>query len=434
MRVALYCRVSTEDQARHGLSIDAQIAALRDFAKREGHYIAGEYIDAGISGKRPPSKRPELSRFFADVERGLKVDLLLFTKLDRFFRSVKLYYQAIDVLERHHIAWQAIQEDYETLTASGRMKVNIMLSVAENEADRTSERIKAVFERKIEKGECLSPTTLPYGYSCVGKKVVPDDHAPAALAVFEHYAMHGNKQAARDFLHEQYGKCITIQSLTTLLRNTMYKGEYRGNKSYCEPIVPAELFDKVQRDLDARSTRQTPTGRVYLFSGLIICRECGRRFCSAIQKEQYEYYRCPNHYMMHTCSNNRQKHERKIESFLLSHVEEQLAGVVAEYEAPKPKRKPVNRAAIQRKLDRLKDLYVDDLITKDQYKADYEKLTAQLIEPPQPKYEAVQQLIGDEFREDYNTFTREEKKAFWRMVLDRIEIDKDGNIFFYFAQ
>lgn len=145
MRVALYVRVSTEEQARHGLSVETQTETLRKWAKDNGHTVVGEYIDAGISGKKPYSKRPELSRFMRDLESGVKVDALCFVKLDRFYRSVKLYYQAMSVLEKYGVAWQAINEDYETVTASGRFKVNIMLSVAENEADRTSERIKAVY-------------------------------------------------------------------------------------------------------------------------------------------------------------------------------------------------------------------------------------------------------------------------------------------------
>lgn len=433
MNVALYARVSSEEQARHGLSIDAQIAALRAFAKREGHNISGEYIDAGISGKKPPAKRPALSRFFADMESGLKVDLLLFTKLDRFFRSVKLYYQAMDVLEKNHVAWQAIQEDYETLTASGRMKVNIMLSVAENEADRTSERIKAAFEYKIAKGEVISASGLPFGYSYVDKKAVPNEDAPAALAAFEFYSVHGNKLQTRDFIHSEYGHSMTMTSLDRLLHNTLYKGEYRGNVNFCEPIVPAELFDKVQRDLESRSTRRTPSGRVYLFSGIIFCRECGRRMTSAFRPPRYPYYRCMNHAETKNCANPRTPHERTIETFLLTHVEEQLAGIVAEY-TPEKKKKPPNRAAIQRKLERLKDLYIDELITKDQYKADYAKLTAQLSEPEPPKYEAVQKILGSDFRKTYTEMTRQERKDFWRTVLDHLEVDASGKISIFFAR
>ena len=161
MRVALYARVSTEEQVRRGISIEAQLAALEDWAKREGHAVVDRYVDNGISARKPPSKRPELQRLLRDLPER-KIELVAFCKLDRWTRNVKGYYQVQDVLDRHKVAWIAIHEDYETLTASGRMKVNIMLSVAENEADRTSERIKAVFDHKVALGQPIT-NALPLG-------------------------------------------------------------------------------------------------------------------------------------------------------------------------------------------------------------------------------------------------------------------------------
>lgn len=108
MRVALYTRVSTDEQAKHGLSIDTQLDNLRQWATNNNHTIVAEYVDAGISGKKPYTKRPELSRFMNDiqagmkVDAGIKVDALCFTKIDRFFRSVKHYYQAISVMDKCH--------------------------------------------------------------------------------------------------------------------------------------------------------------------------------------------------------------------------------------------------------------------------------------------------------------------------------------------
>ena len=142
-----YVRVSTEEQAIHGLSIEAQTAALEDWAKSSGCKLLGIYTDAGISARKPASKRPALQQLLNDV-RGGKGDLIVFTKLDRWFRNIAEYYKVQEVLEQHHVDWKTIQEDYDTSTASGRLKVNIMLSVAQDEADRTSERIKAVFHRE----------------------------------------------------------------------------------------------------------------------------------------------------------------------------------------------------------------------------------------------------------------------------------------------
>ena len=78
-------------------------------------------------------------RLLSDVEAG-KIDLILFIKLDRLFHNVADYYEVQKILDAHGVHWQTVLEDYETITSSGQFKVNIMLSVAQNEADRTSEK------------------------------------------------------------------------------------------------------------------------------------------------------------------------------------------------------------------------------------------------------------------------------------------------------
>ena len=432
----LASRASTEDQARNGISIEAQLATLHEWAKRENHIVVGEYVDAGISGKKPPSKRPELSRFFADIESGLKVDVLAFAKLDRFFRSVKLYYQAVDVLDRHHIAWQAIQEDYETVTASGRMKVNIMLSVAENEADRTSERIKTVFEHKIEKGEAIT-RCQPFGFEVRDKKVVPNEYAPAALEAFQMFADTGNTYAVRDMIQTKYGVRLPYEAVYRFLQNPMYKGQYRDNPNYCQPIVSSELFDRVQADFaERRKTKKTPSGRIYLFSGLLICKECGRRMTVSPGSKgslHPERYRCPGHLMGKTCGNNRTVTEYEIETYLLDTITKAVASAEFEYKVSEKKTPTVNKSAVKQKLSRLKELYIDGDITKEEYTAQKQKITSILTESQtQPTKPRLQVIIGDDFAEYYTNSDKTQKRSFWRNIIDHIVFDRNKNMDVFF--
>ena len=435
-QVALYARVSTEEQARHGLSIEAQLYNLREWAKTNGYLVVGEYVDPGISGKKPPSKRPALSRFFDDVEHGLEVDILAFTKLDRFFRSVKLYYQAVDVLDKHKIAWQAIHENYETVTSGGRLRVNLMLSIGEQEADRTGERIKDVFERKIANGECVSPRSVPRGLMVVNKHLVPSEEADAIRAAFAHYAMHGSIYATMDYLREEWGVTILYKSVWALLKNPIYIGEHRGNANFCEPLIERDLFDRVQQGLEKRSIRHNKTGRVYLFSGLIYCAECGRAL-SAKKAGNYSVYHCRRQAQNHQCFNRSTANEAKIEALLLDQIapalDELLAAKKVTYKPKQKRKKPVNIAS---KLDRLKDLYVDGLIDKAQYLADREKLLQTLHdadnEPPRNDYAKVRQIISGDFRTRYAQLTRENKRAFWRAILDRVEWSASKEVRFFF--
>ena len=137
LRTAIYVRVSTEEQKIHGLSIEAQTEALDEWAKEHGVKVVGHYNDAGISARKKHTKRPERIRLLEDVKAG-RVDLIVFTKLDRWFRNIAEYYKVQEILEANNVNWKTIHEDYDTSTASGRLKINIMLSVAQDEADRTS--------------------------------------------------------------------------------------------------------------------------------------------------------------------------------------------------------------------------------------------------------------------------------------------------------
>ena len=152
IRAALYPRVSSEEQVLHGHSLQAQEDALIDYANAHNMKIVGIYRDEGNSARKPALKRPVMLELLDDVKAG-KIDRILFIKLDRWFRNVREYHKVQAILEEHNVTWQATQEDYSTATADGRFKVNIMLSVAENEADRTSERIRFVMASKLKRKE-----------------------------------------------------------------------------------------------------------------------------------------------------------------------------------------------------------------------------------------------------------------------------------------
>ena len=154
IRTALYIRVSTEEQAIHGLSLEAQDAVLTDYANKNDLTIVGRYVDEGITARKKMTNRKALVRLLEDVKAD-KIDLIIFTKIDRWMRNVYDYHKVQEVLEKHNVNWKTIFENYDTSTSAGRLHINIMLSVAQDEADRTSERIKAVFENKVKNKDYL---------------------------------------------------------------------------------------------------------------------------------------------------------------------------------------------------------------------------------------------------------------------------------------
>lgn len=328
-RVFLYVRVSTEEQAIHGLSIEAQTAALEEWARANRHKVVGVYIDAGISARKPASKRPELQRLLADAAAG-KGDLIVFTKLDRWFRNIAEYYKVQEVLEKHHVDWKTIHEDYDTTTASGRLKINIMLSVAQDEADRTSERIKAINEMKRQKREPLTGDCMP-GYKIEGKKYVKDPQLEAAVTgFFQTYLSRGSISAAIDEA-ERLGLKLQYQRAHKMLDSTAYYGRYFDADGMTPPYITKEQFETIQT-MRRRIVRKSPKNRVYIFSGLIVCGECGKRMGGRVNTNQESYYyNCQAHYIRNAvCSNRTNLVQRKIESFLLETIREKMEQQKAE--------------------------------------------------------------------------------------------------------
>ena len=438
-RIFLYVRVSTEEQAVHGLSIEAQTAALEEWAKVSGHKVVGIYTDAGISARKPAKKRPELQRLLADVQAG-KGELIVFTKLDRWFRNISEYYKVQEILERHHVDWRTIHEDYDTSTASGRLKINIMLSVAQDEADRTSERIKAIMEVKRSKLEPL-PGCCPLGYKIDGKRFVKDPATEAGVtAFFQKYMTCGSLVRTFEHVRENFGLSLGYQNAHKMLKNPCYYGHYFGVDGMTPPYISKEEFDKIQT-MRRRIVRKTENNRIYIFSGLITCGECGQRMGGRVNTNQESYYyNCTSHYMTaSTCDNNSNLGERRIEKFLVETIRDQMDQWKIEVERLYAGRK--NRdykaevSALRAKLGKLKELYLNDLIALDEYKADQasyqakiESLTAEAAAQEQPSFELADKLLADGWETAYYGMQKEQKQEFWRILIKEIRIYKDKHI------
>ena len=438
-KVFLYIRVSTEEQAIHGLSIEAQTAALQEWAKANRYKVVGVYTDAGISARKPASKRPELQRLLRDIKEG-KGDMIVFTKLDRWFRNIAEYYKVQEVLEAHQVNWKTIHEDYDTSTASGRLKINIMLSVAQDEADRTSERIKAVNERKRQKGEALTGVCPP-GYKIEGKHYIKDPETEAAVdAFFKKYLACGSLARTFDLVREKYGFTINYQKANKMLRNTCYYGRYFDTDGMTPPYITKEEFDKIQ-GMRKRVVRKTAKNRVYLFSGLIICGECGQRMGGRVNTNQESYfYNCTSHYMGSTnCQNTTNLLEKKVEKFLMATIRERMDQWELEveqlYEQKKVRDYKGEISSLRAKLGKLKDLYLNDLLTLDEYKRDQESFQAKIEElqaesssQERPNFELAEKLLANGWEAIYATMSREEKQEFLRILVKEIIIFPDRHI------
>lgn len=435
LRAALYPRVSTEEQAKFGLSIHDQQNDLEEYAKANGMKVVGIFPDAGFSARKKIEKRPAMLQLLDAVKRD-EVDIILVTKLDRWFRNIGEYYKVQEILEAHNVSWKTIYEDYDTSTAAGRLKINIMLAVAQDEADRASERIKKVLDAKKERNEVCTGH-LPKGYKIEGKFAVIDKETePIIRRFFSTFLETGSTTKAMDAAPELK---LKYQTASQMLDNTGYMGDWHGIK--LPPYLTPQEFQRVQA-LRTRITRKSPYNRTYIFSGLIVCGECGRRMTGHPSSRasgacSYSYY-CQGSAQRKGCSNDKFTVEWKIEDYLMSTIDEQIQIKLQAKPRKEPKIKAdVQLKAIQKKLAKLSELYIEDMISKADYSKKYADLTEQIeaitsAELPTRAPEEIATLFAPGWQDIYKNLTRKNKQAFWKLKIKEIRLYKDRRIEFDF--
>ena len=439
-RVALYIRVSGEEQKIKGLSLEAQQERLEAYAKEQGWVIVGIYVDAAKTARKNMHKRTEFQRMIRSVKRD-EVDMLLFCRLDRWFRSVADYYKVVEVLEAHNCEWKTIDEEYDTTTANGRLYINIKLSIAQNEADICGERIDVVFDSKIAHGTVVSGSS-PFGYRVNSEKrleIVPDEAAIVQDA-FDYFEATVSQRATTKYIREKYGINWCYATFHRMLIEELYTGVYnrggRYNPEFCKSIIDREQFNRVQMLLK-RNVRRAPSGRVYIFTSILTCEEC-RHSLNGCYSQGIIYYRCNQHLQRGKCTHNRSVREDRIERWLFEHIGEEIERYKLEWEISETKRKRNNsskdKAALKNKLNKLKELYLNDLIDIEEYKKDYEIYTAALSQIPNekkeecPDFKKIEKLLSSDFKAIYEKLSREEKRTLWRSVIKEIRVDNDYNI------
>lgn len=170
VRAGLYMRVSTEDQAREGFSLPEQKERLEAYCKLNNFEIVDYYEDAGISAKKG-NYRPEWERLKEDI-KSKKINTMIALKQDRITRSIYDWENILSFLEENEAYLDFVYDDINTTTSNGRMISRIMMSVSQNEIERTSERTKVGLAGAIKQGHI--PARAPLGYKHIDKKLVPD--------------------------------------------------------------------------------------------------------------------------------------------------------------------------------------------------------------------------------------------------------------------
>lgn len=445
LRVALYIRVSTEEQAKFGISLAAQEDALVRYAAEQGFKVVNIYRDEGNSARKPVSKRPVMLQLLEDVKAG-KIDRILFTKFDRWSRNVREYHNVQAVLDAHNVSWQAILENYDTLTADGRLRVNIMLSVNESEADRDSERIKFVFEGKRRRKEwCFTggPDQWPYGYRPEVidgvKRCVKDPEKEVIVQDFWDYVVkYSSVRKAGMYCCEKYGITRNYRTWMGTARNELYTGTFHGVEDYCPAYVSRSDWERIILGHEIVKKTQK-VDRVYLFTGLIRCPDCGNTLKATFKTypsdrtKEYNGYRC-NNAKLRTCSFRHQLSERKVENYLLENIQAEMHSYILKVEVAEKKkqRKPnvQNVVKLNEQLRRLNVIYIAGNIADEEYVLETKRIKAEIEkakktdEQARPvNLEGLKTFLESNFLSIYDTLSKEDQQCIWRSIIDEIYVE-----------
>ena len=298
LRLGIYVRVSTDEQAQEGFSIRAQIDKLKTYALLKGWEIYDIYVDEGISGKNIVD-RPAINRLIDDINDD-KVNNVLVFKVDRLTRSTKNLLELVELFEEKDCAFNSLTESIDTDTPSGRMFLKIIGIFAEFERENLVSRLKMGFERKAKEGYTLANRSMSYGYSKEKGQKVQTIIPHEAKIVKEIYEMYVNRNKsmtgiAKNLNQRKISTKMNAASWDTatiklVLTNPTYIGKVRYSttdeskyfeaEGHHERILPDELFYLAQEKIKMMprvSRTKRPRENNY-FCGVLTCECCGSKF------------------------------------------------------------------------------------------------------------------------------------------------------------
>ena len=300
----LYMRVSTEDQAREGFSLPEQKERLEAFCKFKGYEIVDYYEDAGISAKTG-NHRPEFERLKNDI-KVKKINTIVALKLDRITRSIYDWENLMTFLDENNAYLDCVNDEINTTSANGKMISRLLMSVSQNEIERTSERTKIGLAGAIKNGHI--PHQAPLGYKREDKKLVIDySTKDIVVRIFDMYYNGLSYKKISNILNAEHilGKDNWRDStIVGILENEIYKGDFvHGKKTksptyyknVVEPIISKEMWAdcQAQKKKNSRSYQRTLT---YLYLQKLKCPKCGRilggKATTKKNGKTYFYYYC----------------------------------------------------------------------------------------------------------------------------------------------
>ena len=315
-KCALYLRVSTDQQALDGESLEEQEERLRAFCKTRNWKIAKVYREEGRSGK--DTNRPQFQEMLQDIREG-KIDTVVVKKIDRLSRSILDFEKTYNFFVEHNVDLVSLQENFDTTSAIGRAVIRIVLIFAQLEREQTSERTIDVLEYRAKQG-LWNGGYPPLGYDIDDEKglVVNKKEAAIVRMIFEKYLELASYKKVANYLNKlglrtkvfisrrgkkQGGKLYSNTTIARILKDPLYIGKLKyKDKLYQgvhQPIIDEDLFNKAQEIIELNRVSTSSIKRRpkydFLLEGLVRCGVCksimSPRWATS-KGTRYFYYEC----------------------------------------------------------------------------------------------------------------------------------------------
>jgi len=394
----IYIRVSTEDQAREGFSLEEQKERLEAMCKYKGYKVYKIYEDAGISAKTG-NKRPAYDEMLEDMKQG-KINTIVALKLDRLSRSVYDWENLMKFLEDNNGYIDCANDEINTTNANGKLVSRLLMSVSQNEIERTSERTKIGLVGAAKNGHFSGKA--PLGYDKINKKLVTNElEAIVIKRIFSLYIQGNSVCSIVKLFNEEkvLNRKWATTSVDLILSNYIYAGNYQHKKrikgeetilleNVCPAIVDKLTFDIVQRQKE-KNQKNFKRKHIYIFMQSIVCSKCnkimGGSSSTSKSKKKHIYYKC-------NCCNTR-INEKKIEKPLLNFLNDMLDYFLLIDNTYKPylnqdidlKLKKYTKIydELEKKRKKLKLAFIDDDMNIEIFKSDYDLIISQKKEMEQ---------------------------------------------------
>ena len=489
--IAIYCRVSTEEQSENGYSIDEQERLLEEWCKKMGYVIYKCYSDRGISGKNIKD-RPALKELLSDAKAG-KFDMVISWKINRVSRKLEDVLKIVNILEKNNITFKSYSEPFETDTPAGRMQFQMMALIGEFERGTIAQNVKMGMIAKAKSGNWCGGRVL--GYDLVpnnspeeekkgkNKLKINEKEAEIVRFIFNEYSKGKGYKTKK-------GNDFSVGSIRDILTNPVYIGEIRYNvrqnwsekrrrninpnpirvKGKHEAIIDRELWDKVQLILESKKGKPSRIyDGEYPLTGILRCPKCGAgmvisRTTNTLAdgtKKRIAYYCCGNWKNKGTsvCNSNTIRVD-KANEYVFKKIEELVSNeavikaVVKNINKErKDKVKPAKRLLgdIDKELEKLDkrkrkifEAYEDDILTKEEFQIRKDELNEKiriLEEEKKPLLNTISEEVSEEIPYEFikdilmnfskilnSSVSREQQKKLLHMIISEITMNESREI------